>query len=324
MELSEEDAGLPATDMRRMLEVGDLKPKVSYVPYYWAKDRWWRVHILADDYREAKEWGTKYFPHNDILVVRTEISIVGVGERGSGGGKRWCDRVRESGKRTDVTAEPACDTYRVEAYHTGIKWWFPVGDFGTRAEAEKYVGSPTPTGEKDAWDVQRVPNHAAHTDRGNRTESDFHRMRKMKNIEKYPDTVSALEAYNTWLKNVGLGNGAPFDGWLEFECEEPPPMTLLEAALDVTRAWDAREKLCDPSYVDLMMKELSVAVKREQSKPLRNCDVMTAEEMNEAHRNYCKSQGYSCSYCPLADHERGRRGPCELAFALAPYEGGAK
>ena len=46
----------------------------------------------------------------------------------------------------------------------------------------------------------------------------------MKNIEKYPNTKDALEAYNSLeSKNV------PFDKWLECEFKSPREPTLLEA-----------------------------------------------------------------------------------------------
>ena len=57
----------------------------------------------------------------------------------------------------------------------------------------------------------------------------------MKNIEKYPNTKDALEAYNSLaFKTVS------FDTWLECEFEEPRVSTLLEAAEAVMRTWYAK------------------------------------------------------------------------------------
>ena len=50
----------------------------------------------------------------------------------------------------------------------------------------------------------------------------------MKNMEKYPNTKDALEAYAAY-KGDSIG-GVPFERWLELEYAEPREPTLLEAA----------------------------------------------------------------------------------------------
>ena len=53
--------------------------------------------------------------------------------------------------------------------------------------------------------------------------------RNMKNIEKFPRTNDALEAYNQ-----SKSKDIPFEVWLELEYKEPHMQTLFEAAETVT------------------------------------------------------------------------------------------
>lgn len=57
----------------------------------------------------------------------------------------------------------------------------------------------------------------------------------MKNIEKYPNTEDAL---NAWLRTEAVkgGDGQPLEGWLCEEYAEPKPPSLLEAA-KAARDW---------------------------------------------------------------------------------------
>ena len=96
----------------------------------------------------------------------------------------------------------------------------------------------------------------------------------MKNIEKYPNTNDALEAYNSLgLKEV------PFDTWLECEFEEPRVPTLMEAAQEVVKAWYAKIPEGSIARVGQSIVRLSSAIKREKSKPVRNCDVLSKDEV---------------------------------------------
>lgn len=54
----------------------------------------------------------------------------------------------------------------------------------------------------------------------------------MKNIEKYPSTKGALDAYNSLASKT-----VSFDAWLVCEYKEPHAPTLVEAANAATKAW---------------------------------------------------------------------------------------
>ena len=96
----------------------------------------------------------------------------------------------------------------------------------------------------------------------------------MKNIEKYTNTKDALAAYNALgLKKV------PFDIWLECEFEEPRVQTLLEAADEMVYAWKSEFKPGYPARVSKAIGRLSDAIAREKSKPVRNCDAFSKDEV---------------------------------------------
>ena len=98
----------------------------------------------------------------------------------------------------------------------------------------------------------------------------------MKNIEKYPNTNDALEAYNALdLKKV------PFGVWLECKFEEPRVTTLLEAAQEVVKTWYAKIPEGSLARVGQSIVRLSTAIEREKRKPVRNCDVLSKEEVLE-------------------------------------------
>ena len=98
----------------------------------------------------------------------------------------------------------------------------------------------------------------------------------MKNIEKYTNTKDALEAYNSLgLKNV------PFDKWLESEYEEPRVPTLLDVAKEVVKAWYAKIPEGSIARVGQSIVRLSSAIEREKSKPVRNCDVLSKDDVLE-------------------------------------------
>ena len=113
----------------------------------------------------------------------------------------------------------------------------------------------------------------------------------MKNIEKYPNTNDALEAYNALdLKKV------PFDVWLKCEFEEPRVTTLLEAAQEVVKTWYA--KLPEGSIVRVgqSIVRLSYAIEREKCKPVRNFDkYKTADDAHAGFIEFCRK--YTCGKC---------------------------
>ena len=117
----------------------------------------------------------------------------------------------------------------------------------------------------------------------------------MKNIEKYHNTKDALAAYNA----LGLDN-VPFDEWLKREYEEPCVQTLLEAAKEVVKAWYAKIPEGSIARVGQSIVRLSSAIKREKSKPVRNCDkYKTAEEAGQALKEFCGK--YKCRDCRFGD-----------------------
>lgn len=105
----------------------------------------------------------------------------------------------------------------------------------------------------------------------------------MKNIEKYPNTNDALEAYNSLaFKTVS------FDTWLECEFEEPRVPTLLEAAAEMVYAWESE---ITPGYTARFSKaigRISDAIEREKCKPVRNLDkYKTANEAAKGFKEMC-------------------------------------
>lgn len=115
----------------------------------------------------------------------------------------------------------------------------------------------------------------------------------MKNIEKFPRTNDALEAYNkSKSKNM------PFEVWLELEYTEPSMQTLLEAAETVTTIWKSKpHEYRLTNFLDAIAN-LSEAIKREKKKPVRNFDKYnTADEAYEGSEKFCyKSKCLECRY----------------------------
>ena len=134
----------------------------------------------------------------------------------------------------------------------------------------------------------------------------------MKNIEKYPNTNDALEAYNSLaFKTVS------FDTWLECEFEEPRVPTLMEAAQEIGRALYAKIPEGSIARVGQSIVRLSSAIEREKRKPVRNFDkYKTAEEAYDAFMKFCKKTDcYDCSARKIKIHD------CPLAWI---YEEAAK
>ena len=81
----------------------------------------------------------------------------------------------------------------------------------------------------------------------------------MKNIEKYPYTKDALEAYNqTKLTRV------PFTVWLKCGFEEPHEPTLLEAAEAVIDEWYYTQQNVTLNDLGEKMVELKKTIEREK------------------------------------------------------------
>ena len=105
----------------------------------------------------------------------------------------------------------------------------------------------------------------------------------MKNIEKYPNTKDALDAYNSLnIKKL------PFDEWLECEYKDPHHLTmmedqdstLLEAAEGVISEWYVMTPHGSRTGFVAALSRLSSAIVREKRKPEEATPV--AEPGNEA------------------------------------------
>lgn len=128
----------------------------------------------------------------------------------------------------------------------------------------------------------------------------------MKNIEKYPNTKDALDAYNSLnIKNL------PFDEWLKREYEEPRVQTLLEAAKAVVKAWYAKLPEGSIARVGQSIVRLSSAIDREKCKPVRNFDkYKTAEDAHAGFIEFCRK--YTCGKCCFRNQLRP--GGCAISW----------
>lgn len=117
----------------------------------------------------------------------------------------------------------------------------------------------------------------------------------MKNIDKYPNTANALEAYAAY-KGDSIG-GVPFERWLEDEYVEPPPPTLIDVAEELSRDIKAvRDTVGSRRSLshDLIDRFID-AVDREKRKPLRNCDKYTdLAEAKHAFNKHCSRFNENC------------------------------
>ena len=84
----------------------------------------------------------------------------------------------------------------------------------------------------------------------------------MKNIEKYPNTKDAIEAYNK------LNSRELFATWLELEFEETREPSLLEAAEELKNILSQKD-ITLPD-VAVAFSRLTDAIEREKRKPVRN------------------------------------------------------
>ena len=127
----------------------------------------------------------------------------------------------------------------------------------------------------------------------------------MKNIEKYPNTKDALDAYNK------LNSRELFETWLELEFEETREQSLLEAAEAVIDEWYHPQKNATClNYLCEKIVDVEKAVEREKRKPIRNCDKYnTPEDASKAFGLMCENM--TCARCP---YNRGSSFRCKFAW----------
>ena len=105
----------------------------------------------------------------------------------------------------------------------------------------------------------------------------------MKNIEKFPRTNDALEA---WRQSVEGGVYLSFDEWAQREYEAPRVPTLLEAVEAVVDEW----WITNPNVSHRKIADLENAIAHEKAKPVRNCDrFATQEEAAAEFMKLCES-----------------------------------
>mgnify|MGYP004637294095 CR=1 FL=1 len=131
----------------------------------------------------------------------------------------------------------------------------------------------------------------------------------MKNMEKYPKTADALEAYAAY-KGDSIG-GVPFERWLKLEYVEPREPTLIEAAEAVIAA---RWRVSDLTN---KLDDLIAVIDREKRKPVRNLDVYkTASDACKAFEKFCS--GRPCDGCGFSGQT------CTIAWLYAEADAAGK
>ena len=128
----------------------------------------------------------------------------------------------------------------------------------------------------------------------------------MKNIEKYPNTKDALDAYNN-LKTKGV----TFDEWLKCEYEEPRRTYLLEAAEELKNILSQKD-ITLPD-VAVAFSRLTDAIKREKQKSPRNFNkYKTPQEALKAFHLICDNM--MCESCP---YDKGSHVSCAFEWIYA-------
>ena len=117
----------------------------------------------------------------------------------------------------------------------------------------------------------------------------------MKNIEKYPNTKDALDAYNK------LNSRELFETWLELELEETREPSLLEAAEELKNILSQKD-ITLPD-VAVAFSRLTDAIEREKQKSPRNFNkYKTPQEALKAFNLICdscpydKGSDFSCAF----------------------------
>ena len=113
----------------------------------------------------------------------------------------------------------------------------------------------------------------------------------MKNIEKYPNTKDALEAYE--LRDNGI---TTFHEWCDAEYKKPKPLTLLEA-LRTARA--ILKPIPLTAFQLAGYKKIVQAIEAEETRPETNYERFgTAEKAMQYFVKHCRNKDY-CRFCPL-------------------------
>ena len=116
----------------------------------------------------------------------------------------------------------------------------------------------------------------------------------MKNIERYSNTKGALEAYE--LRDKAMSH--TFHEWCYLECNEPRPLTLLDA-LRTARAILTPISLT--AFQPAGYKKIVQAIEAEETRPKTNYERFgTAGEATQYFRMECRMYG-DCNYCPMKD-----------------------
>lgn len=126
----------------------------------------------------------------------------------------------------------------------------------------------------------------------------------MTNMEKFRITEDAVKAWNEYTEGKEIY--LCLDDWLKEEYVEPHELTLLEAAVGVTKAWNSNGP--DGTLVAIADKivTLSDAIGREKAKSVRNCDKLTQDEALEAFKSMCSI--HRCEDCDFDVPGEGRKG----------------
>lgn len=118
----------------------------------------------------------------------------------------------------------------------------------------------------------------------------------MKNIEKYPSTKDALEAY--FARDKGVSTTFTFREWCDREYEETKPLTLLEVAKAIENCIRTTPLAVRWSRPYGMLTDV---IKFEETRPKRNYErFATAEEATQCFRIGC-GMHRDCDYCTLRD-----------------------
>ena len=127
----------------------------------------------------------------------------------------------------------------------------------------------------------------------------------MKNIEKYPNTKDALDAYNK------LNSRELFATWLELEFEETRDPSLLDAAEELKNILSQKD-ITLPD-VAVAFSRLTDAIEREKQKSPRNFNkYKTPQEALKAFKLICDNM--ACESCP---YDKGSHFSCAFEWLYA-------